>query len=316
LTEYDALNLDVSHVVEQQGRSAALQCFGFNGTGGIWRLAAIEAGGGWNWETVTEDLDLSYASHLAGYKFVYLRDIPQELELPTGILAHKQQKHRWTKGFWQVLRKSLWSILTRKESGFWIKLEAFVHMSFSASNPLTLLAMILVTLLSFQGVLSLFLVTYCMTPLACVVIGIVTTVYGKVSGTNGQYRSFCSRTKRLCLMPVLIIFSMGMIVYETYAMYDGLVSDDATFLRTPKEGSANTGAMDDANDQVIDNVMKNKKRSGGFVTEMILVFIGLYYQHTLLFLQCGMLHLKDSWLDRYSSLDTCYLPSDLVSFTP
>jgi cellulose synthase/poly-beta-1,6-N-acetylglucosamine synthase-like glycosyltransferase len=71
LTEYDALQLDISHVVEQTGRAAALKCFGFNGTGGVWRKEAIQAGGGWQWDTVTEDLDLSYLSHLrGGYNFV------------------------------------------------------------------------------------------------------------------------------------------------------------------------------------------------------------------------------------------------------
>lgn len=90
MTEYDALNLDTSHIIEQEGRSAALQCFGFNGTGGIWRRQAIQAGGGWHLDTVTEDLDLSYQSYLNGYKFKYLRDVPQQLEIPTSFLAHKQ----------------------------------------------------------------------------------------------------------------------------------------------------------------------------------------------------------------------------------
>jgi beta-mannan synthase len=83
--------------VEQTGRAAAYGCFGFNGTGGVWRKAAIKQGGGWSWDSVTEDVALSYQAHLKGYRFIYLRDIPQLLEVPGNFLAHIQQKHRWTK---------------------------------------------------------------------------------------------------------------------------------------------------------------------------------------------------------------------------
>jgi cellulose synthase/poly-beta-1,6-N-acetylglucosamine synthase-like glycosyltransferase len=51
LTESDALDLDVHHVFEQTGRSWHLKAFGFNGTGGIWRKAAIRDAGGWSSET-------------------------------------------------------------------------------------------------------------------------------------------------------------------------------------------------------------------------------------------------------------------------
>lgn len=97
LTQADALSLDMHHVIEQTARSVAHGGFGFNGTGGIWRKDAIAAGGGWNWETVTEDLALSYQSVINGYRFVFVRDLPQELELPENLMAHIQQKHRWTK---------------------------------------------------------------------------------------------------------------------------------------------------------------------------------------------------------------------------
>ena len=83
--------------VEQTGRAAAFGCFGFNGTGGVWRKAAIKAAGGWSWLSITEDLALSYQAFLKGYKFVYVRDIPQRLEVPGNFLAYIQQKHRWTK---------------------------------------------------------------------------------------------------------------------------------------------------------------------------------------------------------------------------
>ena len=50
---------------------------GFNGSGGIWRRACIEdpAVGGWQQDTLCEDLDLSYRAQLAGWRPLYLNDI-------------------------------------------------------------------------------------------------------------------------------------------------------------------------------------------------------------------------------------------------
>ncbi|KAL3909885.1 MAG: hypothetical protein SGARI_002380, partial [Bacillariaceae sp.] len=239
LTEYDALYSDISHVVEQTGRAAALKCFGFNGTGGVWRREAILAGGGWQWDTITEDLDLSYLAHLQGYDFVYLRDLPQQLELPSGIRAHVQQKHRWTKGFFQVLRKSLWNILTSKQCSFALKYEAFFHFSGNVGFTLALLIFMLTapaiyfdlftTPIAWLGAIPIFTVAACA----------FATIYGKVSGSNGHYKSFTSRTLRaIIVVPVAVMIGFGMCVFETYAIIDGLTSNDATFKRTPKEGSS------------------------------------------------------------------------------
>jgi cellulose synthase/poly-beta-1,6-N-acetylglucosamine synthase-like glycosyltransferase len=112
LTESDALALDVHHVNEQTGRAAAFGFFGFNGTGGVLRKTAIEAAGGWKWDSVTEDLALSYDAAMEGFRFVYVRDMPQLLEVPGTFSSHIQQKHRWTKGFAQVFRFRFWKIVS------------------------------------------------------------------------------------------------------------------------------------------------------------------------------------------------------------
>ena len=143
LTECDALSMDIHHVLEQQGRANCLRCFSFNGTGGIWRLDAIIAAGGFSSETVTEDLDMSYTAFIAGYRFVYVPEIPQLLELPPNILAYKQQKNRWNKGFFQVFRKSMRKILTCSHLSLFVRIEAFFHIT----NPVT----------SFLGLVILFL---------------------------------------------------------------------------------------------------------------------------------------------------------------
>eukprot|EP00934_Nitzschia_sp_Nitz4_P007183 Nitzschia sp. Nitz4//scaffold26_size159584//147282//150785//NITZ4_002520-RA/size159584-processed-gene-0.248-mRNA-1//-1//CDS//3329545169//7173//frame0 len=241
LTEYDALNLDTAFVLEQTGRSAALGIFSFNGTGGIWRKQAIQAGGGWSWETITEDLDLSYESYMAGYQFIYLRDLPQQLELPAGIRAHVQQKYRWTKGFFQVARKTLFRIFRNPLTPILLKIEVFFQYTGAIAYTLTLCVVFLAPILSYRRLFSPMLIGYTIAPAVIPLFGGTCTIFGKVSGSNHQYKTFASRCKRMLFLPTLYMFALGMMIFETHAMYDGMTSDDATFVRTPKEGTPVAG---------------------------------------------------------------------------
>ena len=49
--------------------------FNFNGTAGVWRRVAIADAGGWQHDTLTEDLDLSYRAQLRGWQFLFLPDL-------------------------------------------------------------------------------------------------------------------------------------------------------------------------------------------------------------------------------------------------
>lgn len=241
LTEYDALSLDTAFVIEQTARSEFLGIFSFNGTGGIWRKDAIQAGGGWSWETITEDLDLSYMAYMAGYEFVYLRDLPQQLELPSGIRAHVQQKFRWTKGFFQVARKTLGRILRDPKTPVRIKFEVFFQYTGALAYSLTLVVVIIAPILSHRDLFSPFLIGFTVSPALVPLFSGTLTIFGKYSGSSNQYKSFGSRCKRLLFLPTLYAFALGMMVFETYAIYEGLTSDDATFVRTPKEGTPVAG---------------------------------------------------------------------------
>ena len=72
LTQVQAILLDGHFVIEHTARNRSGRFFNFNGTAGIWRREAIAAGGGWQHDTLTEDLDLSYRAQLKGWRFVYL----------------------------------------------------------------------------------------------------------------------------------------------------------------------------------------------------------------------------------------------------
>ena len=91
--------------------TASGRFFNFNGTAGIWRRAAIDDAGGWQHDTLTEDLDLSYRAQLRGWRFVFLPDVVAPAELPVEMNAFKSQQHRWAKGSIQTCRKLLPQIL-------------------------------------------------------------------------------------------------------------------------------------------------------------------------------------------------------------
>ncbi|MEM6831667.1 MAG: cellulose synthase family protein, partial [Bacteroidota bacterium] len=98
LTKIQAFWLNAHFTVEQKGRERAGSFINFNGTAGVWRKSCILDAGGWQHDTLTEDLDLSYRAQLKGWKFVYREEIESPAELPVVIPAVKSQQYRWNKG--------------------------------------------------------------------------------------------------------------------------------------------------------------------------------------------------------------------------
>src|SRR5439155_466580 len=127
LTRVQAMFLDGLLVLEQTARSRSGRFFNFNGTAGLWRKSCIEEAGGWQHDTLTEDLDLSYRAQLAGWKFIFLPDVVTPAELPVDMNGFKSQQHRWTKGSIQTCKKLLPTIW-RSKLPFPIKLEATGHL--------------------------------------------------------------------------------------------------------------------------------------------------------------------------------------------
>ena len=116
----------------------------FNGTAGVWRRSTIDDAGGWEHDTLTEDLDLSYRAQMKGWQFVYLPQYVAPAELPPEMVAFKQQAHRWTKGSMQTAIKLLPRIMKSKLP--WsIKSEAFFHLTCTVVYPL----MVMMTLLMY-----------------------------------------------------------------------------------------------------------------------------------------------------------------------
>jgi cellulose synthase/poly-beta-1,6-N-acetylglucosamine synthase-like glycosyltransferase len=112
LTRLQSILLDGHFMLEHTARFSSGRFFNFNGTGGVFRRRAIDEAGGWEGDTLTEDLDLSYRAQMAGWKFVFVPDLMCRSELPVDIFGFKTQQHRWTKGSIQVGKKLLPSIWT------------------------------------------------------------------------------------------------------------------------------------------------------------------------------------------------------------
>ena len=128
LTKLQGIFLDGHFALEQTVRNRSGRFFTFNGTAGVWRKQAITDGGGWEHDTITEDMDLSYRVQMKGWNFVYLNDYVTPAELPEDMDGFKTQQHRWTKGSIQVCQKMLLTIW-RANIPLKAKLEATTHLT-------------------------------------------------------------------------------------------------------------------------------------------------------------------------------------------
>lgn len=227
LTRIQAVLLDGHFIVEHTARHRAGCFFNFNGTAGIWRRQAIEDAGGWSHDTVTEDLDLSYRSQLAGWKFLYLVDLGTPAELPESVQAFKSQQHRWAKGAIQTGRKLLPRILGERLPRR-VKLEAFVHLTNNVSYPLLiLLSLLLYPAMVVRHGSSPATILFIDAPLFLAATGSIFLFY---------LVSQLARPGRSLLFPGLIGLGIGLAVNNTRAVVEGLVRRGGVFERTPKSG--------------------------------------------------------------------------------
>jgi len=143
LTKIQAILLDGHFILEHGGRNRGGRFFNFNGTAGVWRRAVIADAGGWQHDTLTEDLDLSYRAQLRGWKFVFVSDVIAPAEVPVEMNSFKSQQHRWAKGSIQTCRKLLPRIL-RSNLPFGVKAEAFFHLSANFNYPLMCVLSVLI----------------------------------------------------------------------------------------------------------------------------------------------------------------------------
>jgi glycosyltransferase involved in cell wall biosynthesis len=231
LTRTQALMLDGHHMVENRARAAAGWLFNFSGTGGIWRKIAIESSGGWQHDTITEDLDLSYRAQLAGWKFVYREDVVTPAELPEDVSAFRAQQFRWAKGTVQCARKLLGRIWT-SDLSLSQRIEAHFHLTPHFAYPLMVFLSVLLlpalVLMPATNTRTMILVDL---PLCLGTTGSMAAFYSMAEAAQGRRRLDALRQ-----LPALLALGAGLAPHLTKAVLEGLGSMAGEFVRTPKRG--------------------------------------------------------------------------------
>lgn len=234
LTRAQATLLDGHFVIEHAARNGSGRWFNFNGTAGIWRRQTIADGGGWQHDTLTEDLDLSYRCQLAGWRFVYLPEVVAPAELPPDMAAFKTQQHRWAKGSIQTARKLLRTIWISSAS-LPVKVEATTHLTANLSYPLVVMLSILLPWAvvariqsgtEMTALLRIDLVLF-VAALMPFILFYGAAIVGAHAGHEGR---------RLVLLPSVLALGLGMAVSQTRAVFEGLFGGVGVFVRTPKSG--------------------------------------------------------------------------------
>lgn len=235
LTRSQAIFLDGHFIIEHIARNRSGRFMSFNGTAGTWRRQAIEDAGGWQHDTLTEDMDLSYRAQLRGWRFVFLPQLTAPAELPPDMNAFKAQQHRWTKGGTQTAIKLLPKIWASKVP-LKAKIEATFHLT-SFAVHIFVLAL----------VLMLFPAIYIRTlPIedgsiwrAVVDVGIflLATLSASTFYVASQFELFGTWRDTLKYLPFLMALGIGMSVSNTKAVLEALFGRKSEFVRTPKFGA-------------------------------------------------------------------------------
>lgn len=236
ITRLQALQLNVHFTVEQVGRMGGEHFLQFNGTAGIWRRDCIEEAGGWEADTLTEDLDLSIRAQLKGWRIHFLEHVGSPAELPAEMNSLKSQQHRWMKGGAETARKLLPEVW-RSKIGLGKKIHATVH----------LLASTVFVFVFIMGVFSVPLLFWLNDLMAAgfdkdwfagFLVGLLSimAVYyvANVQAPVHRDRPLKAIFKFVVLFPLFLALSMGLSLHNTVAVIQGYRGKRTPFVRTPK----------------------------------------------------------------------------------
>lgn len=269
LTKIQSVLLDAHFVLEHGSRNRAGCFFNFNGTAGIWRREAIHDGGGWQHDTLTEDLDLSYRTQLRGWRFVFVQDHVAPAELPVEMNAFKSQQHRWAKGSIQTFLKLMPRIL-RSDQPFKVKAEAFFHLSANFNYPLMCVLSVLMA--------PSMIIRYNMGWYEMLLIDI--PLFFAATASVANFYMVCQRelyprtwTERLKYLPFLMSIGIGLAVNNTKAVFEALFGKPSEFVRTAKYAVEANG----------DEWAAKRYRHSMSIQPMIELALGLYFTATLFY---------------------------------
>ena len=268
LTKIQSILLDGHFVLEHGGRNRSGRFFNFNGTAGVWRRQAIDEAGGWQHDTLTEDLDLSYRAQLRGWRFVFVSDLIAPAEVPVEMNAFKSQQHRWAKGSIQTCRKLL-PIVLRARLPLGVKAEAFFHLTANFNYPF----MCVMSILMFPAMV----IRYNMGWYEMLLIDV--PLFFAATASVANFYMVCQRElhddwmTRLKYLPFLMSIGIGLTVNNTKAVFEALFNKQTEFARTPKYRIEVTA----------DEWIGKKYRQSVLVQPLIELGLGLYFTATVFY---------------------------------
>jgi cellulose synthase/poly-beta-1,6-N-acetylglucosamine synthase-like glycosyltransferase len=234
LTELQAFGLNGHFAIEQGGRNASGHFINFNGTGGVWRKKCIEDAGGWEHDTLTEDLDLSYRAQIKGWRFQYLEDVIAPAELPITMSALKSQQHRWMKGGAECFVKMWKTIITAKG----VRLSDRIHGLSHLFNSSVFIFILLLSLLS----LPILHIKDSFSDLNAFLVWGAIFLSSTLFLMFYYWHAYRDKTDNFILSFVrfvarffqFLIVSMGLALNNTVAVLEGYLGIKSSFVRTPK----------------------------------------------------------------------------------
>jgi cellulose synthase/poly-beta-1,6-N-acetylglucosamine synthase-like glycosyltransferase len=268
LTKVQSMMLDGHFVIEHIARNRSGRFFNFNGTAGMWRKSAIVDAGGWQHDTLTEDMDLSFRAQLRGWKFVYVPHALAPAEIPCEMNSFKGQQFRWAKGSAQTTKKLFWTVLTAK-----LPLKVKIECMFHLTNNFAYLFLVLLAALQLPNMLmrqrmndpELLLLDVPLFASTCLSI-----VVFYLTTHRALYGNLGDAMRRL---PLMMAVSIGLSINNARAVLEGLFGVQSEFVRTPKHGVQARG----------DGWVKKKYRAGaGTFGTMLELGFGLYIVATIL----------------------------------
>ena len=232
LTKAATLALDGHFVIEQMARNRAGWLMNFNGSGGVWRVKAIEQAGGWQATTLTEDMDLSYRAQLIGWRFLYLPDLVVPGEIPPQITAYKQQQARWAQGGTQCFRRLIGPVWRTPGLTLMQRLMATMHLSQYVMHPIMIGVILLTPPLLLAH--SLQHLNFSLIGIAGLGPPLVYIISQQALYVDWQKRTFTA-------MPLLFVIGTGIAWTNSRAVLRGFLNVRDEFRRTPKYAQKLTG---------------------------------------------------------------------------
>ena len=209
--------------VEQNARSSCGLFVGFSGSGGIWRKNCLLSIDGWNSESITEDIDITFRAQLNGWKGIYVPQALSRAELPEEMDAYKLQQNRWAKGSAQCYRRYIDKVLMAK-------------------LPLKVKIMAILHLLSYVTIPAMPVLLFLVLPICLYGGGFITLFWWMALGSIGPFFTFTiaqleqkgQLAERLIHLPIVLLMAVGISLDAFVGVITGFFQSGGEFIRTPR----------------------------------------------------------------------------------